>query len=105
MVHHNVQYIKLKLRSWATGWYQWYCIKHMTERKPLNNKSENVFFDNYFSNVDFSFTKAYTDFKFCLLSVYTHLERKESQIFYLRPSFYFMTKIGKHFINILISFF
>ena len=34
-----------------------------------------------------------------MLSLHTHLEGTVSQIFYLGPSFYFMTKKGKHFIN------
>ena len=33
-----------------------------------------MIFDNYFLNVNFSITKAYTYFKFCLLSLHTHLE-------------------------------
>ena len=34
-----------------------------------------------------------------MLSLHTYLEGTVSQIFYLGPSFYFMTKIGKHLIN------
>ena len=67
--------------------------------RNLNNKSKNVIFDNYFSNVNFSITKVHTDFKFRLLSLHTHLEGTVSQIFCLCLSFYFMAKIGKHFIN------
>ena len=67
--------------------------------RNLNNKSKNVIFDNYFSNVNSSITKAHTDFKFRLLSLHTDLERTVPQIFYLGLSFYFMAKIGKHFIN------
>ena len=47
----------------------------------------------------FSITKAYTVLTFRLLSLHTLLEGTVSQIFYFGPSFYFMTKIGKHFIN------
>ena len=54
-------------------------------------------FDNYFLNVIFSKTIGYRGFKFCLHVLQTHLEGTVSQIFYLGPSFYFMTKIGKHF--------
>ena len=36
-----------------------------------------------------------------MLSLHTHLEGTVSQIFYLGPSFYFMTKNGKHFINVV----
>ena len=67
--------------------------------RNLNNKSKNVIFDNYFLNVNFSITKAHTDFKFRLHSFHTHLEETVSHIFYLGLSFYFMAKIGKHFIN------
>ena len=63
-------------------------------------KAKNVIFDNYFFNMYFSITKAYTDIKFVLLSFDTHLEGTMSRIFYLGPSFYFMTKFGKHFINL-----
>ena len=71
----------------------------MIRWKVLDSKSKNVFFDKYFFNVIFSIIKAFTDFKLCLLILHTHLEGTVSQILYLGPSFYFMTKIGKHFIN------
>ena len=67
--------------------------------RNLNNKSKNVISDNYFSNVNFSITKAHTDFKFRLLCLHTHLKGTVSQIFCLGLSFYCMAKIGKHFIN------
>ena len=35
---------------------------------------------------------------FAYISLQTHLKGTESQTFYLGLSFYFMTKIGKHFI-------
>ena len=65
----------------------------------VNNKSKNVIFDNNFLNVNSSITKAYTDLRFCLHSLHTHLEGTVSQIFYLGSSFCFMTKNGKHLIN------
>ena len=71
----------------------------MIEWRILNDKSENLIFDKYFFNVNSSIIKTYTDFKFCLLSLHTHLEGTMSQISHLGPSFYFMVKIGKHFIN------
>ena len=71
----------------------------MIDLKILDDKSKNVIFDNYFFNVNFSITKAYIDLKFCLPCLHTHLEGTVSQIFYLGPGFYFMTKNGKHFIN------
>ena len=69
--------------------------------RNLNNKSKSVIFDNQFLNVYFSITKAYTDFKFRLPSLHIYLEGTVSQIFNLGPSFYFMTKIGKHSIIFL----
>ena len=72
--------------------------------RNLNNKSKNVIFDNYFLNVDFSITKAYTAFKFILLSLHIHLEGTVSQIFNLGPSFYFMAEIGKHIHFVKIIF-
>ena len=77
----------------------------MIEWKYFYYNSRNVIFDKYFSNVNFSITIVYTAFKFCLLSLHTHLEGTVSQIFDLSPSFYFMAKIGKHFINFVIVFF
>ena len=47
-------------------------------------------------NVDFSITRAYTGFIFCLISLHTHLEGTMSQLFYLGPSLYCMAKNGKH---------
>ena len=73
--------------------------------KSLDYKSKNVIFDKYFLNVDFSITRSYTGFKFCLISLHTHLEGTVSQTFYLGPSFYFMAKNGKHFINFVIIIF
>ena len=73
-----------------------------------SDKSKNVIFDNYFFNVDFLITKACTDFKCCLLSLHTHLEGTVSLFFFFGgggPSFYFMTKIGKHFINFVMIIF
>ena len=77
----------------------------MFECRYLENKSKNVIFDNNFLNVNFSITRAYTAFRFCLLSVHTHLEGTVSQISYLGPSFYFMKKIGKHFMKFVIIIF
>ena len=64
-----------------------------------NNKSKIVIFDNYFLNVDFSITIAFTAFQFLLLSLHIHLEGAKSQICILGSSFYFMAKIGKHYIH------
>ena len=60
-------------------------------------KKEN--FNNYFSNLIFSKTIAYTDFKFCMVILQTHLEGTVSQIFYLCLGLVFMTKIAKYFIS------
>ena len=65
----------------------------------LNDKSKNVIFDNYFLNVNILITKSCTDFNFFLFTLHIHLEGTVSQILNLGPSFYFMTKIGKLFIN------
>ena len=73
----------------------------MIEWEILNYKSKNEIFNNYFLKVNFSITKAYTDFTFCLLSLHTHMEGVVSQIFYLYPSFYFMKKMGKHSIHFI----
>ena len=67
--------------------------------KYQNDKSKNLNFDKIFSNVHFSKTIAYKDFKFCVLSLHIHLEETMSQIFNLGLSFYFMSKNGKHFLN------
>ena len=77
----------------------------MFECRYLESKSKNVISNNYFLNVNFSITRAYTAFKLYLLSVHTHLEGTVSQIFYLGPSFLFMTKIEEHFINFVIIIF
>ena len=77
----------------------------MIEWKYFYYMSKNVIFDKYFLNVNFSITIVYTAFKFCLLSLHTHLEGTLSQIFDLGPCFYFMTKNGKHFINFVIIIF
>ena len=63
------------------------------------NNLKNVIFDNYFLNLVFSVTIPPADFKFCLISLHNPLEGTMSQIFYVGPSFYFMTKIGKHCVN------
>ena len=64
-----------------------------------NNKLKNLFFDNYFLNVNFSLTIAYRDFKSCLCSLHTHLEGTVSQIFDIGLGFYCMSKNGKHFVK------
>ena len=74
----------------------------MIECNFLDYKSKNLIFDKYFLNVDFLITRAYTGFIFCLISLHIHLEGTVSQIFYLGPSFYFIAKNGKHFINFVI---
>ena len=58
-------------------------------------------YNNYFSNLIFSKTIAYTGFKFCLVILQTHLEGNASQIIYLCLGFFFMTKIAKYFINVV----
>ena len=68
--------------------------------KCQNDKSKNVIFDKIFLNVHFPITIAYTDFKFCLLSLHIHSEGTVSQIFNLGLSFYFMSKNGKHFLKL-----
>ena len=67
----------------------------------MNNvdNSKNEFIDNYFSNVKFSITIAYTNFKFSLQSSYPFGGNRVSDCFYIGPSFYFMAKIGERFIN------
>ena len=77
----------------------------MIECTFLGYKSENVIFDKYFLNEDFSITRAYTGFIFCLVSLHTHLEGTMSHIFYLGHSCYFMAKNGKHYINFVIIIF
>ena len=56
-------------------------------------------FYNYFSNLIFSKTIAYSDFKFCLVILQTYMEGTVSQIFYLCLGSFFMTKIAKYLIN------
>ena len=73
--------------------------------RNLNNNSKNAIFEYYFLKVVFSITKAYTYFKFLLLSLHSHLEGTVSQIFNLGPSFYFMAKIGKHYLHFEIIIF
>ena len=60
-----------------------------------SDKSKQLIFDNYFLNLNFSITVAYTKFKFRLLILHTYLEGTVSQIFVLGLSFYFMHNIGK----------
>ena len=60
---------------------------------------KNLIFDKYFLNLVFSITIAPAEFKFGVIRLHTHSEGTVSQIFYLGPSFYFMTKIGKHCVN------
>ena len=56
----------------------------------MNNydKLKNLIFDNYFSNLNFSITMAYTKFKLCVLIRNTNSEGPVSQIFVLGLSFY-----------------
>ena len=67
--------------------------------KYQNDKSKNLIFDKIFLNVHFSIPIAYTDFKFCLVSLHINSEGTVSQIFNLGLSFYFMSKNGKHFLK------
>ena len=64
--------------------------------RHFDDKSKNRNFDN-FLNVIFSKTIAYIGLKFGLHILRTHLEGTVTQICFVGPSFYFMTKIGKHF--------
>ena len=59
---------------------------------------KNPIFDNYFLNVNFLITIAYTDLKFCFLILHTYSEGTVSQNFDLGLSFYSMPKIGKLFV-------
>ena len=81
------------------------CCCILEQVRNYDGKSKNLNFDNYFFNVIFSKTIAYIGFKFCLGILQTHIEGTMSQIFHLGPSFYFMTKIGKHFTNFRKNFF
>ena len=56
----------------------------------MNDKSKNLIFDKIFLNVHFSIPIAYTDFKFCLVSLHINSEGTMSQIFNLGLSFHFM---------------
>ena len=56
----------------------------------MNDK--NVIFDNYFFYLNSSINKAYTDLKFCWLSLQTHLEIIVSQILDLGPIFVYHKK-------------
>ena len=58
-------------------------------------------FNNYFSNLIFSITIAYTGFKFGLVIPQSHLEGTVSQISYVCLGFFFMTKIARYFINVV----
>ena len=58
----------------------------MIEWRNLDNNPKNIIVDKYIFNVNFSITKAYTDFKFCLPGLHIHLEGTVSQIFHLGPS-------------------
>ena len=69
--------------------------------KYQNDKSKNLIFNKIFLNVHFLIPIAYKDFKFCLLTPHIHSEGKVPQIFNLGLSFYFMSKNGKHFLNVL----
>ena len=60
---------------------------------------KKVIFYNNFLNVAFSITIAHTESKFGLAIPHTHSEGTVSQIFDLGFSFYFMPKIGKHFVK------
>ena len=53
-------------------------------------------FDQYFFNLNFSRTMA-SELTFCFHILNKHLEEIVSQIFHLRLSSYFMSKIGKLF--------
>ena len=56
---------------------------------------KNIILGNYFWNVNFLITIAYTDFKFCFPILHTYSEGTVSQNFDLGLSFYFMPKNGK----------
>ena len=70
-----------------------------------DDKSKNLIFDNYFSNLNFLKTIAHKRFRFYLLTLGTHLEGTVSQIFYLCLSFNFMPKTGKHFVKFVTIIF
>ena len=69
--------------------------------KYQNKNSKDLFFDKYFLNFSFSKTIADKDFKFCLLILHTRPEETMSQIFDSCLGFYFMSKNGKHFVQLL----
>ena len=58
----------------------------------------NSFFDSYFCNVNFS-KNIGTCFKYCFLILRIPLEGTVSHNLYLGLGFYFMSKIGKHFVK------
>ena len=102
-IHHNV--ISQLMIHQSTAEFIGYlmilrtCCCILEQVRHVDGKSKNLSFNNYFVKVIFSKTIAYIVFKFCLGILQTHIEEKSSQIFHLGPSFYLMTKIGKHFTN------
>ena len=65
--------------------------------KYQNDNSNKLIFDNDFSNVIFSITNAYNNFKFCLLSLHIYSEGTVSPNFNLDLGFYLTSKEGNIF--------
>ena len=64
-------------------------------------KLKKLLFYNIFLNLNISITMAYTEFKFCFLSLRTYSEGTVCQMLHLGLSSHFMQKVGKLFVKIL----
>ena len=75
------------------------CSKHTDANRFVNQNIliKNLFFHFYFLNQVFYFTIMSLSLLLWYLIDNMHLEGTVSQIFYVGPSFNFMTKNGKHF--------
>ena len=62
-----------------------------------HDKSENLIFDKYFLNLNYSITATSTELQFYFHVLYTHSEGTVSQISHLGLSSFVMPKIGKLF--------